>query len=157
RADDQKVLAPVELLERLDQLARSASPPAAGAVLVRAAYEGEVNGEFADFKAEMQVYCFADQVELAVPLQGVQLREGALVEGAPAFPLPAPAPRTGYVLPISGSKGRFVRVSLPFRVRLRGREGAREVRCTIPRLPDSRLTLLLPEAAESVLAVSALG
>jgi hypothetical protein len=155
--DEQMVLAPVELLKRLDQITQRAASSLPGAVLVHAGYDGVVVGDFADFKADLQVYCFADQVDLLLPFQGIQLREGTLVEGAPAFPLPASGAREGYVVTITGAKGRFVKIHLPFRVRTRTQEGLREVRCTIPRLPESQLNLVLPREAEAVYAVSALG
>src|SRR5262249_337119 len=115
-AGRQSALVSPELLTRLEELSRRGAPPARGAVLLGARYEGKGDGAGADFKAEFQVYSFAAQATLTVPLGGVVLKEGSLLDGADAYPVALPAPQAGYALEVSG-RGPHT-VSLRFNVRV---------------------------------------
>jgi hypothetical protein len=151
----QSVLIPADLAKKLDELAARDAAGPGGAVLVAARYEGTVNGANVDFAAQFQVYSFADRATLTLPLAGVELNEGALLQGADVFPVPLPAPRAGYSLPVTG-KG-FQKLELRFRARAAATADGRELRLAIPRLAQSRLLLTLPAAAQAPQAVSALG
>src|SRR5207249_3796903 len=102
----------------LEALRKPAPPALAGAVLVSARYKGAVTGAVADVEADFQVYCPADRVTLKIPLDGVDLKEGTLLEGAFVYPEALPAPQAGYAVRITGRKDQLVRLTLPFRVRL---------------------------------------
>jgi hypothetical protein len=155
--DRQTVLVPQELLRKIDDLARPPFLAPTGAVLLSAHYEGRVHDALVDFKADFLAYCAADRVVLKVPLGGVDLKEGALLEGAPVYPLALTAPETGYAVPVAGRKGKIVRLTLPFSVRLAGSGDSRDLTFTIPRLVQSQLDLVLPAGALRPQVVSALG
>jgi hypothetical protein len=153
----QSVLVAPDLLKRLESLSRRGSPPA-GATLLSAEYTGLVVGDRADFTAELQVYCPADEATVAVPLGGVSLKEGSLWAGARVFPVARPAPLTGYAVRI-GKRGPHPvnTLRLSFSVPVPPGADARELRFSVPRLPRSRLTLALPPGAQAAQAVSGLG
>src|SRR5262249_42857270 len=97
--EKQTALVTPELLQRLDELGRRGVTSLRGAVLLSAAYDGSVTGGQADFRAEFQVYCFADKATLTVPLTDVKLKDGTLLDKVPAQPSGVPA---GYALPVKG-------------------------------------------------------
>jgi hypothetical protein len=151
----QSVLVPNELWKRLGEMANREPVAPGGAVLLSARYEGKVNGANVDFEAQLQIYSFADRATLELPLAGVELNEGALLQGADVFPVPLPASRPGYSLPVTG-KG-FQKLELRFRARTAATADGRELRLTVPKLAQSRLKLTLPAAAQNPQAVTALG
>jgi hypothetical protein len=143
--DEPAVLAPVELLDQLQALAR---PPDAGpgAVLLDARYEGKGVGGAAEFDAVFHVQCLGDEAStLLIPLDGVQLEGEVWLDGARAHPTAAAPPQTGYVLKV-GRRGRH-EVRLRFRAPVTATAQDRAVRFGVPRLPQSRLVFRLPPGA----------
>lgn len=146
--DKFAVLAPPELLDRLEAHARRAETPTASAVLVSADYEGKVGGDAAEIKAEFQVYCFGDRpVVLHLPLEGVQLDGETLLDGARVYPGAARPPLAGYTLKIENAATGLHRVNARFRVPVSSTDDARELALTLPGILRSRLTLDLPPGA----------
>jgi hypothetical protein len=149
--EEQSVLVPPDLLGQLQALAQRGSPALRGAVLVSAEYRGEVKKESDDtaaFEATLGVHVFGDEAAtVALPLAGVQLEE-VLVDGARTAPLPA---ATGYNVAVKG-KGDHV-LTLRFRVSVTSAGPDRDLQFTLPRLPQSRLTLTVPEGARYLQAL----
>lgn len=143
-ADKQSVLAAPELLHELRTQARQGAAGLEKAVLVSAAYEGKVVDGTARFKAEFLVHAFGDKpTTVVLPLDGVQLEEGALLDGARAYPVAARG--IGYQLRVSGVGPH--RVVLPFSVGVQAAGQGRDVQFAIPRVAQSRLALELPRGA----------
>jgi hypothetical protein len=151
----QMALVPPPLLTRLKELTESGTPSARGAVPISAVYEGKLSEGRAEFRADFQVFSFADQAALRLPLGPVELNEGATVDGRAVYPTALPAPQTGYALPLTG-RGMH-QVSLLFAARTSETGEQTEVSFAVPPLPQSRLTLELPPGALSAAVMSALG
>lgn len=151
----ETVLAPSELLERLDKLARTAAPFQDKVVLVSARYRGTFNGSTADFKVDFSCYNFADKAQLFVPLDGVELLPSAFLDGAPVYPVVAAMPATGYVVTVQG-KGAHL-LTLSFAVRSVSVGESQELKFAIPRLAQNHLELLAPAQLQDVQVVDALG
>jgi hypothetical protein len=157
------VLAPADLLERLDALAadrrgrRSHPPGLSEAVLIRADYQGGGTdvppvGGAAELRAVYQVWCPTDEpVSLALPLDGVQLQEDILLDGARAYVTAARPPQAGYVLRVKERGLHTVRVRFRVPVQVQGDE--RLVSFTGPGLLQNHLTFELPAAARYAQAV----
>jgi hypothetical protein len=135
----QYVLVNPELLKTLKAMVKKSPATLQGAVLTSAGYEGTVSGELALFKAEFQVHSFDNKATLTIPLAGVELREGALLDGAPVQPTAAQA---GYTIAVK-DKGPH-QLTLFFSVRLQSTPEHRDLRFTIPRLHQSSLQLQTP-------------
>jgi hypothetical protein len=133
------VLAPPELLKRLDAIISRGPLSWRGALLTDAAYTGTLAGEYVQLKAEFQLHSFGDQTTLTVPLTGVELAEGSLLDGAPVQPSAA---ANGYEVPIK-EKGQH-RLTLFFSVRLQSNADYKELRFTAPRLHHNTLSLRQP-------------
>ncbi|HWG46367.1 MAG TPA: hypothetical protein VN688_26630, partial [Gemmataceae bacterium] len=143
--ENQTVLAPADLLDRLKALARPTPLVAGGpqAVLLDASYEGKLVDNQAEFAAVFSVQCLSDEaVMLSVPLDGVQLVGDVWLDGAPADPLALPAPRAGYSLKVRGL-GRH-KIELRFRALVAGTAEDRHVLFTVPPLVRSRLNWHIP-------------
>jgi hypothetical protein len=161
--EKQTALVSPELLKQLDTLIQRGASGSSGAVLLSARYEGKINGDVADCKAEFQVHCFDEQATLNIPLGGVKLKEGTLLRGAPAYPvaLPAasgpgtPAGPSGYRLLIKG-RGQHVLI-MPFTVGVVSTGQRHDLRLSIPPLAQSWLSLELPPGTRSGQVPSALG
>jgi hypothetical protein len=153
----QVVLVTPDLLKKLETQAGRGNVPGLSAVLLSARYEGTVGKTSADFRADFQVYCGADKALLKVPLAGVDLKEGALLEGAFVYPVALPRGQAGYAIPVTGRKGQVVRLSLPFQVRPTISGDTHDLAFTIPRLVQSQLDLTLPSVAQLPMAVTGLG
>ncbi|MBY0522421.1 MAG: hypothetical protein K2R98_03445 [Gemmataceae bacterium] len=146
-SDNEKptVLAPPELLEQLQALARRGVAGLRGAFLQSAVYEGKADHQNAQFEARFQVHCFSEEAStLLLPLGGVQLTE-ALLDGAATHPVAVRPPREGYSIEVKGrgSHSVLVRFSVP----LAATGDDRDVRFTIPELPRNRLLLDVPPGA----------
>jgi hypothetical protein len=142
----QSVLAPPNLLEQLETLARGAAGPR-GTVLISAEYTGEVrNGEdLARFEARLSAQSFGDdQAELPLPLAEVQL-DDLFLDGKPVTPA-ALTGQLGYRVKIEGPPGPHV-LTGHFRVPVRARGDDRELRFVAPRLAQSRLVLTVPDGS----------
>jgi hypothetical protein len=126
------VLVPPELNAKLDEWEKQ-STGAQGAVLVQAKYTGKVTDGLARFDVEYQVYCSKD-ANLVIPLAGVQLQEGAFLDGVPVYPAPH---KSGYVLPIKGHGAHHLRLS--FAVRVAGANDHLDLKFTIPKLVQNAL------------------
>jgi hypothetical protein len=159
---NRAALATPDLLKRLDELARQGGPPR-GAVLLSARYDGRVRGEAALFRAEFHAECFDDKATLLIPINDVELDEGAEAARLPGHPFaeaefapthPAAAAQ-GYTVVLRG-RGRHV-VRLRFRARLATLSDQREVRFAVPKLLQSRVALRLPASAQGAWAVAAWG
>jgi hypothetical protein len=149
------VLAPPELLDQLQALSHRGAQGLSGAVLLGARYEGRVARGSAEFSAEFQVHCFSESPPiLSVPLTGVELLE-ALLDGAAAYPVAAPAPGNGYAFKVKGRGDHVLR--LRFAVRLPAGAEDRELRFGVPELLASRLTLSVPGEAQYFHAVGGRG
>jgi hypothetical protein len=153
--DKISVLAPPDLIDQLEAQARRVEVPADGAVLVSAAYEGKPAGDAIEFTAEFQVYCLASApTVLHLPFEGVQLDGETLLDGARVYPSAARPPRAGYTLRIDKGNSPLHRLSMRFRAAVNRTADEREVQCTLPAVPWSRLMLDLPKAAREPQALS---
>jgi hypothetical protein len=154
-AGKQQVLAPPTLIDQLQTLARRGPAGLRGAVLLRAEYEGQAEGNTVAFKAQFQAWCFTDDpTTLTVPLSSVQLTE-AQVDGAPAFPTVVKQPREGYRFRVKG-RGLHT-IALWFSVPQPAASDERDVRFSIPELARSRLLLRVPATVGYLHAVEARG
>ncbi|HEV3142245.1 MAG TPA: hypothetical protein VGZ47_00005, partial [Gemmataceae bacterium] len=129
------VLAPPELIEQLQALARHAAP-ASRALLLEARYVGRIAGDGVTFDAHFQIHCWSDEKAVVhLPLSGIQLQQ-ALLDGAVAWPRSAGADRLAFEVKGNGSHALTLRFFVPA-------SGAteREARFGIPELPISKLTV----------------
>ncbi len=138
------VLVPPGLVNRLRALARPASVPSSGVVLVTASCDGRLVDGAAEVDAVFGVHALGEgPATLELPLEGVQLVGDVLLDGARVHPIALAEPRVGYAFPVRGA-GRH-KVELRFRVPAPGGEegkptsGIRQVRFSLPRLVQSRL------------------
>jgi hypothetical protein len=141
--DKETALLTPNLVDRLRDLARPAAAPTQGVVLASALYEGKlVNGQ-AEFTATLHAHALSDEpATLELPLGGLRLTGEVLVDGARAFPVSLPAPKTGYALKVKG-KGAH-KIELRFQTAVTAGEGQsgsgiRLLRFSVPRLAQSRL------------------
>ncbi|HZZ81799.1 MAG TPA: hypothetical protein VFE62_25085, partial [Gemmataceae bacterium] len=126
------VLAPPNLIAKLDDAARPPSP-GKGAVLLRAKYTGRVKDASARFDVEYQIHCSKDD-HVVVPLSSVQLHEGAFLDGVPVFPS---AHEAGYSLPIKGAGIHHLRLS--FSVNVASNGDYLDLKFTAPRLVQNSM------------------
>src|SRR5262249_33237954 len=80
----ESVLSPPALLGQLDAMERRGLAGLRGAGLARAACRGRADHATASFEAKFQVYSFADEATVSMPLTGILLNEAQL-DNAPAF------------------------------------------------------------------------
>jgi hypothetical protein len=139
--DKQDVLVAPELLKKLDALIQRGPGNLRGAFLTDAAYDGSVTGDGAEFNAEFHFHSFGDATVLSVPLVGVELAEGALLDGAPVWPVAA---HGGYEVAVK-EKGPH-RLTLKFGIRLQSTDEHRDLQFAVPRLYRSKLSLQQPIA-----------
>ncbi len=146
--ENQTILAPADLLDRLKALAQPTAlvPGGPQAVLLDAVYSGKLVEGQAEFHAVFSAQCLSDEpVALAVPLGGVQLIGGILLDGARADPLALPAPRAGFSIRLHG-RGRH-KIELRFRTSVAGTSEDRNVLFSVPPLVRSHLTWHVPPGA----------
>jgi hypothetical protein len=153
--EPQTALVQPELLTKLDELSGRGASTRNQAVLTKARYQGTFKGSTAEFQAELECYNFAGKSTLFIPLDGVDLKDGAFLDGQPVFPVAVQAPQPGYALPLA-AKG-FHKLNLEFSVRLTGAGPNKELRFSIPQLAQSHLELTLPKTFQEVQAGNALG
>ena len=153
--EPQTALVQPELLKKLDELAGRGSPLRNQAVLTKAQYRGTIKGSIAEFQADFECFHFADKSILFMPLDGVDLEDRSFLDGKPVFPVAVQAPQPGYALPLS-QKG-FQTLKLAFRVRPAGTGSSKELRFSIPKLPQSQLELTVPKNFQDVQSGNALG
>jgi hypothetical protein len=146
--DKISVLAPPDLVDQLEAQARRTDVPDAGAVLVSAEYEAKPVDDAIEFKADFQVYCLGGGATvLHLPLEAVRLDGETLLDGARVYPAVARPPQVGYTLRIEKGDSPLHRVSMRFRAAVNNTSDEREVQCSLPSVPCSRLTLDLPNTA----------
>ncbi|MCC6418931.1 MAG: hypothetical protein IT429_11910 [Gemmataceae bacterium] len=158
-ADDpperQQVLVSPELIKKLEDLARPPQPVRA-AVLLGAAYHAKVTGDRAEVTAEFEVCCPDEAATIALPLAGVELKDGTLWAGARAVPVALP--QGGYAVPVRLTGATAVNtLHVVFSARVQSAGDGRELRFTVPRLARSRLVLTLPPGSAASPAVTAFG
>ncbi len=143
------VLAPPELLARLDALSRPNSQLNDSA-LARARYRGRVDASGnAEFEGEFHLTAFAEQATVVLPLGDVRLRE-VLLDGAAAFPRQTAPDRIA--VDVRG-KGEH-RIDVKFAAPIAGSGPDRDVRFATPELAICLLEFEAPPAAEMVRAVN---
>jgi hypothetical protein len=152
--DRQLALVRPELLKRLEELHRQAVAPIRGAFLTGASYAGKWQGDAARIDAQFELYSFADEATLHVPLAQVELLDGAFLDGAPAFPSAAKG-KSGFVVPVS--RRGFHRLTLAMTARPQLSGDYREVRCGIPALALSRLSWQAPLSQRELQIVKVAG
>jgi hypothetical protein len=150
--EKQLVLLSPETLKRLDDIGRRTPAGSLEAVLLSANYEASVVGNLADFRAEYRAYSFADKANLNIPLSGVELKDGTIVDGVPTLPYPTP---NGYTLPLK-ERGLHS-IVMRFQARLIVADDEREIQFGIPKLVECRLNVIVPDKSEGLVVVSALG
>src|SRR5262249_6842245 len=143
---------PPELLAQLQTLAQRGAAGLRGAVLQSAKYQGAIVDAIANFEAEFQAHSFSERTVLQLPLSGVELRE-ILVDGSEAYP--SAAPQSGYSLKLQGGGPHTIRVRFGVRIAAGGAD--QDMRFGLPELAQSQLTLLAPQGARYLQAISARG
>ncbi|MFL5327321.1 MAG: hypothetical protein ACJ8C4_00260 [Gemmataceae bacterium] len=137
----ETALAPTELLDRLDLLARRGEPTADMAVL-SALYTGQANNTSARIEARWEVLSFHDQVEFEIPVAGGQLAELRLND-EPIYPQ-----TTGLRARISlGKAGRFT-ITAHLVVPTVTEPARRVATFEVPAAPIAKLDVALPAGAK---------
>ena len=134
-----------ELLAKLDELENQTIFGPQGALLLNARYAGKVNEGGAAFEAQYDLHRFKEQANLVIPLTGVQLLEGAFLDGAPVYPT---VHRNGYALPIRGNGAHHLRLAFSARIASGGDHF--ELKFTIPKLAQTELALRWPTPTPAV-------
>lgn len=150
--DRESVLVSPDLLKKLDGLIRRSPIGMRGAVLTAASYQGWLTGELAIFEAHYQLHSFDDKATLTIPLGGVELREGALLDDGPVQPV---AGALGYAVAVKGQGAH--QLKLKFSVRLQAVGDHRDLRFTVPRLFQNRLMLRTPGKRAAWQVLSGIG
>lgn len=139
--DQLNLLAPPELLEQLENLARRGPGSTRGATLLSARYDGQARNGSAEFVGEYRLHTTSDELEqVSIPLGGVELLE-ALLDGVTTHPQTLAPPLAGFAIPVRG-RG-FHTLRLRFEVRYPVNKDDREIRFMIPDLLQNRLRLKL--------------
>ena len=156
------VLAPPDLLDALDALARRTAQPLESPLLLNASYRAVAGDGLVDFEANFQVYCPKEgPLDYLLPLGSSELRE-ARIDGKTAYPQAAANGKTGYLFTLQG-KGSH-QLQLMFSVRISATGSERDVKLTIPETPaavldfhgskDSlRLQAVLARGAQQIIVV----
>jgi hypothetical protein len=137
--DKQDVLVTPELLKKLDGLTRRGPAGLRGAALLDAHYDITQLGNVAQGKAEFQIQSFGDRAPISIPLVGVELREGSLLDGAAVQPV---ATAGGYELTVKEAGSH--RLVLLFNIRMHATATCRDLQFGVPRVPSSRLQVQVP-------------
>jgi hypothetical protein len=127
----QLALVNQELLKKLEALERRGSTPS-GAAVLSGRYQGTMKANVAEFTATYEIHNFSDKAKLLLPLTGVELQEGAYLDGAPVFPVASAGLKAGYLVAVDG-KGPH-RLVLSFTVRSGLIAEYQEVRFSVPKL-----------------------
>ncbi|MCI0380999.1 MAG: hypothetical protein L0215_25725 [Gemmataceae bacterium] len=147
-------LATPELLSKLRDL-EGKSPVPPGAVLVAASYQGVLQKETAEFTAQFDIYSFDKKSVAHIPLAGVELKEGAFLDGAPVFPSAAAGSKQGFLVPVQG-KG-WHRLTLAMSVRPAAKGDYQEMRFFCPKLCQSSVDMTFPASVSAALPLTGLG
>ncbi|MCI0638520.1 MAG: hypothetical protein L0Y72_03035 [Gemmataceae bacterium] len=147
-------LAPPELLNKLRELERK-SPVLAGAALVAASYQGVLEKDTAEFTAHFDIYSFDKKSTAHIPLAGVELKEGAFLDGVPVFPSAATGSKQGYLVPVQGMG--WHRLTLVMSVRPGAKGDYQEMRFFCPKLCQSSMDMTFPASVSAALPLTGLG
>lgn len=149
-----QVLAPPDLLDRMQSIANRGPAGLHRAVLLGSRYQGTAESA-ALLRGEFKVYCFGDQpVSLVLPLSGVQIGDARL-DGAPVSLTALRSPREGYGLRVKGTGVH--KLAIDFRAAIAVDGDARDLKFSVPDLPESHLELKVPSGAQHVQALGARG
>jgi hypothetical protein len=155
KEDQEMALVTPDLLARLRRMSESAGLPAREVVPVRAAYDGKVSQGRAEFKAEFQLHSFTERSTLHLPLIGVELQEGTLVDGIEANPTILPGPQGGYGVRVIGRGPHSLKLSFTCRIAEAGEQA--DISFGVPRLPQCQVAVTLPAGSDSAAVLTALG
>ncbi len=135
------VLLPAELSARLEAIGKQSSFTSQPTVLLSARYVGQVVDNRARFEVDYEVLSLRPNANFVMPLTGVQLEEGSLLDGTPAFPSPN---KNGYALAIGKPGVHHVR--LAFTTPIDSAGGMQGVRFSVPKAArcDLRMQWDLP-------------
>ncbi len=153
-AGKQLALLGQDLLAKLHELTHGGATDAE-TVLLGANYRGTLQGGQAAFIVDFDVHSFVDQGVIYLPLAGIELREGAVLDGKNVFPSVAAGARTGYTVPVVG-KGRH-HLTLSFLVHPASTGGFQEVRFSCPRLCTNLMEWTIPAPAHDLQLLGGLG
>lgn len=139
-------LVPLELVAKLDELENPSSLATRNAIITGAKYVGKLKDQTAKFSATFDVYSPRDNAELIMPLAKIQLQEGVLLDGVPAFPT---VHKDGYALKIR-DKGIHQLRLLSFSVRSAPAGEFLDLDFGIPKLTQSEITIEFPPSVQAV-------
>jgi hypothetical protein len=141
-----------ELQARLDELENQLDSVGHPAVLVGAAYTGKVQDNLAIFEANYDVLTFKPKASLLIPLQGVELHEGATLNGTPVFPT---AHKNGFQVPIRDAGSHRLRVAFGVRIGVAGEQN--ELRFAIPKLVRNEMTVQWLSGVQTIQCMQCMG
>lgn len=145
------VLVPSDLLKQLDAVGQRTEASPQDVVVLSAMYESQINKDACEVRAVFQIYCSADEPRFfTLPLDGVQLQEDLLLDGARAYATAAPAPQMGYVLRVKDRGVHTIRARFQVSVQAQGED--RSMRFVAPALLQNQLRLEAPVGARYVQA-----
>jgi hypothetical protein len=172
-----------ELLKRLEAMQRRSAVALDSAVIVGAQYaarpqpSGDVapggsapggsapggsapggavpSGAAVRIDVQLDAYSFSQRSTLHLPLAAVELLEGALIDGAPAFPAAAAAGKPGFVVPLTGQG--FHRVTIAVLARPQPQGDYLEVRCGLPAAALNRVVWHAPASQNGLQLVKCAG
>src|SRR5262249_55663639 len=130
-----------DLLRRLKDMTLGPWHASEEAVLIRGRYRGQVKGRLVHFQAQFDLESLTDRSRVLLPLVGVDLEEGAFLDGAPIHPVPLPQ-GGGYTLPVRG-KGTH-RLSVAFSTRVTSAPDFQDLQFGLPPLAQNYLHLTVP-------------
>jgi hypothetical protein len=137
--DRQDVVVSPELLKTLDTLIERGQPGFQRAILISGTYDGKIIDDLVDFKARFQIHSFGQKTSLTIPLEEVELSDGAFLDDAPIQPIATP---DGYLIMVNNAGPH--QLTLPFTARIHASAKHRDLRFSLPRLLHSRLAPRLP-------------
>ncbi len=138
------VLVPAELSTLLADIEKPANFASQPAVLLSARYTGRIVENRARFDVEYEVLCVRPTNNFVLPLTGVQLEDGSLVNGAPSYPSPN---KNGYSLAIRKPGMHHIRLS--FTAPIESTSGGQAVRFACPKSPRCELRMDWPAPVQS--------
>jgi len=148
------LLAP-DLLKKITDMELKSRQRTVRALATGARYSGRWHDGRFEFKARFDVHCSAESATFHLPLSGVNLKEGALLDGAPVFPVAATGVKTGFLIPVQG-KGMH-RLEILFDAKPSVGAESQEIRFAIPRVARSILELHMPASLGNPTLAACLG
>jgi hypothetical protein len=141
------VLVTPDLMAKLDELEKQSALGPVGVVLVNAKYTGKVKDTQAKIEVLYEIYSLKDKANLVIPLTGVQLAEGAFLDGAPVFLAPH---KSGYTVPVRGVGPHHLRLSFSVAVRTSPKTDQLDLRFMTPKLSQNEITLHWQDPVQAV-------